>query len=102
MRLAQTLARVGAVTKAAWATGDAGEALANAVPYMQAFGHMVLAWVWLDLLLVSDAAKNAAARAGTEGAAAYFFAYELPKTEAWLQVVEQRNMTCAQLPEEAF
>lgn len=100
--LAQTLARVGAVTKAAWATGDAGEALANAVPYMQAFGHMVLAWVWLDLLLVSDAAKNAAARAGAEGAAAYFFAYELPKTEAWLQVVEQRNMTCAQLPEEAF
>ncbi|MFD1709207.1 acyl-CoA dehydrogenase [Ottowia sp. GY511] len=100
--LAQTLARVGAVTKAAWATGDAGEALANAVPYMQAFGHMVLAWVWLDLLLVSDAAKNAAARVGAEGAAAYFFAYELPKTEAWLQVVEQRNMTCAQLPEEAF
>jgi hypothetical protein len=25
------------------------EALANAVPYLQAFGHTVLAWIWLDV-----------------------------------------------------
>lgn len=100
--LAQVLARVGGVTKAAWATGDAGEALANAVPYMQAFGHMVLAWVWLELSLVKNAIESEAGRAGVAGATAYFFRYELPKAEAWLRVVEARDMTCAALPEDAF
>ncbi|RYF63304.1 MAG: acyl-CoA dehydrogenase, partial [Comamonadaceae bacterium] len=46
--LAGALAEVGAATKAAWATGEPAQALANAVPYMQAFGHTVLAWIWLD------------------------------------------------------
>ncbi|MBP7453142.1 MAG: acyl-CoA dehydrogenase [Ottowia sp.] len=100
--LAQVLARVGGVTKAAWATGDAGPALANAVPYMQAFGHMVLAWTWLDISLKADAIENEAARAGVAGATTYFFHYELPKAEPWLRVVEQRDMTCANLPEHAF
>src|SRR5665647_1590768 len=37
--LAQALEQVGAATQAAWASGKASAALANAVPYMQAFGH---------------------------------------------------------------
>ncbi|WP_373368369.1 acyl-CoA dehydrogenase C-terminal domain-containing protein [Ottowia beijingensis] len=56
--LAQALARVGAATKAAWATGEPTEALANAVPYMQAFGHVVLAWIWLELSLAAGASKT--------------------------------------------
>jgi hypothetical protein len=47
--LGQGAAACGRATKAAWATGEPGEALANAVPYMQAFGHTVLAWIWLDV-----------------------------------------------------
>ncbi len=100
--LAQVLARVGGVTKTAWATGDASAALANAVPYMQAFGHMVLAWTWLDISLKADAIESEAASAGVAGATTYFFHYELPKAEPWLRVVEQRDMTCASLPEHAF
>jgi alkylation response protein AidB-like acyl-CoA dehydrogenase len=49
--LARALQHVGAATKSAWSTGNPNEALANAVPYMQAFGHLVLAWVWLDVCL---------------------------------------------------
>ena len=49
--LAKALQEVGATTKAAWATDDPQQALANAVPYMQAFGHTVLAWTWLDVSL---------------------------------------------------
>src|SRR6476469_7071985 len=49
--LATALQRVGAATKAAWATNDPSAALANAVPYMQAFGHTVIAWIWLDVVL---------------------------------------------------
>jgi len=77
------------------------------VPYMQAFGHTVLAWIWLDLALAATPQDDAqpmpaARRSGTLGAMQYFFHYELPKTGAWLRVVETRDPTCAQLPEEAF
>ncbi len=99
------LQHVSAATQAAWATGQPQDALANAVPYMQAFGHTVLAWIWLDVATTSMAqvaTHSIAARAGFQGAAAYFYAYELPKITAWLVVVENRNLLCADLPEEAF
>ena len=32
----------------------------------------------------------------------YFYRYELPKIDAWLQVVSNRDMTCANLAEDAF
>ena len=100
--LAHALARVGAATKAAWATGEPTEALANAVPYMQAFGHVVLAWIWLELSLAAGASKDEAHRAGVAGATTYFYHYELPNIDAWLRVVESRDMTCASMPEAAF
>ena len=103
--LGMALKQVSAATQAAWATGNPQEALANAVPYMQAFGHTVLAWVWLDVALVAtaqSATHSIAFRAGIQGATAYFYAYELSKITAWLAVVESRNLLCANLPEEAF
>ncbi|MFT4267594.1 MAG: acyl-CoA dehydrogenase [Xenophilus sp.] len=102
--LAGALEQVGKATQAAWATGNPAEALANAVPYMQAFGHMVIAWMWLEVALCalkSDPAKGPATL-GRIGAMTYFFHYELPKIGAWLDVVERRDPVCAQLPEEAF
>lgn len=100
--LAQALQQVGAATQAAWATGQPTEALANAVPYMQAFGHTVLAWIWLDVALAALLAAPSPARQGRLAACRYFFHYELPKIGAWLQVVTQRDMTCAELAEDAF
>ena len=100
--LGQALAQVGAATKAAWATGEPTDALANAVPYMQAFGHTVLAWIWLDVALAAHTAAESAARTGRLAAMRFFFHYELPKIGAWLQVVSSRDQTCAALPEEAF
>jgi len=103
--LGAALARVASATKAAWSTGNPQEALANAVPYMQAFGHVVLAWIWLDVAhraLQADAAKSQPSTAGRVGATDFFFNYELPKIGAWLNVVESRDPTCAALPEEAF
>ncbi|WHZ11689.1 MAG: 3-methylmercaptopropionyl-CoA dehydrogenase (DmdC) [Burkholderiaceae bacterium] len=98
--LAEALERVRAATRAAWASGDPAEALANAVPYMQAVGHMVIAWIWLDLACC--AIKSEATCEGVAGTTGYFFHYELPKIGAWLRVVERRDMTCAELPEGAF
>ncbi|MGY8903920.1 MAG: acyl-CoA dehydrogenase [Burkholderiales bacterium] len=108
-QLLAAVQQIAAATQAAWATQDPADALPNAVPYMQAFGHTVLAWIWLDVALVEvavegaqPAANKAAARAGRAGAAAYFYNYELPKISAWLQVVSNHDRTCADLPEDAF
>jgi butyryl-CoA dehydrogenase len=73
-------------------------ALANAVPYLQAFGHVVLAWIWLDIALVAQrrlaeacADDRDAFLRGKLQAARYFFAFELPRVEPWLKVVRERN-----------
>ena len=100
--LSDALEQVGSATRSAWATGVPGEALANAVPYMQAFGHMVLAWIWLDVARVALAAPPAPAREGRLRAERFFFHYELPKISAWLKVVAARDPTCADMPEAAF
>ncbi|MBV8620582.1 MAG: acyl-CoA dehydrogenase [Curvibacter sp.] len=101
--LGEALARVAEATRAAWSTGVPTDALANAVPYMQAFGHTVLAWIWLDVALsVRAAGQTDAAAKGRLAACHFFFRYELPKIGAWLQVVENRDQTCAALPEECF
>lgn len=103
--LSKALQDVNAATQAAWQTGKPQEALANAVPYMQAFGHTVLAWVWLDVackVLEQDAAQSVAAHAGRMSAIRYFYHYELPKITAWLNVVNARDMTCAEMAVEAF
>ena len=103
--LLAALQQVGSATQAAWSTGKPVEALANAVPYMQAFGHTVLAWIWLDVALAAQAGAAGASSAASTGrlaATRYFYHYELPKIGAWLQVVSSRDPTCADLVEGAF
>jgi len=101
-QLELALQQVGAATRAAWSTGQPTEALANAVPYMQAFGHTVLAWIWLDVALTALGAASDVANQGRLLATRFFFRYELPKIGAWLNVVQARDLTCADFPEEAF
>ncbi len=101
--LDSTLQRVLAATKAAWETGDPNEALANAVPYMQAFGHMIIAWMWLDVALaIPEARYTQPLYAGKLAATRYFYRYELPKVPTWLEVVASRDLTCAHVVEDAF
>jgi alkylation response protein AidB-like acyl-CoA dehydrogenase len=94
--LAAALARLGRATKDAWASGQPEEALANATPYLQAFGHVVLAWIWLELALAVEGADSDFAQ-GKRAAARYFHAYELPKIEAWLAVVSRREALCREM-----
>ena len=98
--LMSALQQVGQTTQAAWQTGQPVDALANAVPYMQAFGHTVLAWIWLDVAMASQGATSA--DQGRRAACQFFYHYELPKIGAWLQVVANRDRTCADVPEDAF
>jgi butyryl-CoA dehydrogenase len=98
--LMSALQQVGQTTQAAWQTGQPVDALANAVPYMQAFGHTVLAWMWLDVAMASQGTTSA--DRGRRAACQFFYHYELPKIGAWLQVVANRDRTCADVPEDAF
>ncbi|NUZ08231.1 acyl-CoA dehydrogenase [Piscinibacter koreensis] len=97
-----------AATRAAWATGVPDEALANATPYLQAFGHVAIAWMWLNVAIRSAALLDGAtdadadARRGRLAACAYFFAYELPRIGAWLGVVASRDATCRTMQESWF
>ncbi|MEY3146266.1 MAG: hypothetical protein RL342_1937 [Pseudomonadota bacterium] len=103
--LQQALHSLGAATQAAWASRQPKQALANAVPYMQAFGHTVLAWIWLDVALAALAHDSEQTLAQTQGklrATSYFYRYELPKIGAWLAVVSAGDQTCAEMPEAAF
>ena len=103
--LQQALKSLGAATQAAWASGQPKQALANAVPYMQAFGHTVLAWIWLDVALAALAHDSQQTLAQTQGklrATSFFYRYELPKIGAWLAVVSASDQTCAEMPEAAF
>ena len=95
--LAAALQRLGAATKSAWATGVPEEALANATPYLQAFGHVVLAWIWLDVALAVERQPGHALAPGKRAAMRYFFAYELPKIDAWLGVVARREALVREL-----
>ena len=106
--LADAMAQLRTATRGAWSTGQPDEALANATPYLQAFGHTVLAWIWLDVALCAQpklagaSADDAALLNGKLAACTYFFHYELPKIGAWLGVVASRDDTCRAIAEESF
>ncbi|MEX3980592.1 acyl-CoA dehydrogenase [Paraburkholderia sp. EG287A] len=109
--LAAALERLTRVTRQLWAAGDPAVTLANASVYLEAFGHVVLAWVWLEQALVARAAL--AASNGTHGeeadfyrgklaAAAYFFAWELPKTGAQFDLLASLDRTTLDMQDAWF
>ncbi len=72
------------VTARLWRDGDPATALQAAGIYLDAFGHVVVAWLWLDQLLAL-ADRDDAFADGKRAAARYFYCYELPVALAALQ-----------------
>jgi hypothetical protein len=76
--------------------GESRSALDNATPFLWAFGHVVLAWLWLDqaVTAVSLAQSGSADRDLVDGklqACRFFFECELPKAEPLLTFVASRS-----------
>ncbi|RNL62500.1 acyl-CoA dehydrogenase [Nocardioides marmoriginsengisoli] len=94
--LATAWARAVATAEAAWGTGDPEDALPSATLFLQGFGHVVLAWVWLDIAAGAVAGTHPEAP-GKVAAMRFFFGYELPKVGAWLDVVARRETLCRDL-----
>lgn len=94
--LAVQSAKLQQTAAAAWASGDPVVALANASIYLEAFGHIVVAWLWLQQLLATGSAQGDFYD-GKRAACRYFFRYELPKTVAALDLVASCERTTVDL-----
>ena len=75
------LQRLQQVTRTLWSAGDPLLTLANASVYLEAFGHIVIAWIWLQQAAAAHG-KDSDFHHGKRQAAQYFFAWELPKVSA--------------------
>lgn len=91
--LQTSLAELSRVTTGLTGAADQARVLANASVYLEAFGHVTLAWIWLDQLLAVIRAGRAdtAFGKGKMQAARFFFRWELPKTGAWLRLLEEQD-----------
>ncbi|WP_323792059.1 acyl-CoA dehydrogenase [Nocardioides sp.] len=75
------------VTGVLWEKGDPDLALANAALYLEAVGHVVVAWLWLEQL-VTVGEQQGRFYDGKRAAARYFFAFELPTIAPRLALLE--------------
>jgi alkylation response protein AidB-like acyl-CoA dehydrogenase len=80
------LHRLQQVTHTLWSAGDPVLTLANASVYLEAFGHIVIAWIWLQQAAAAHG-KDGDFYQGKRQAAQYFFAWELPKVTAQLDLL---------------
>ncbi|MET8085976.1 acyl-CoA dehydrogenase [Micromonospora sp. NPDC005237] len=93
-RLAGAVDRVVAVTRRLWSGGDPVLALANASVYLEAVGHVVIAWMWLEQVLALPPQEDGDAfHAGKRQAARYFFTAELPRTGPQFDLLDSLDRT---------
>ncbi|MBF6135058.1 acyl-CoA dehydrogenase [Nocardia otitidiscaviarum] len=92
--------RVATTTATLWQDLDPETALANSAAYLEAVGHVVLAWIWLQQSLVASGGDAFAL--GKRAAARYFFRWELPRTGPLFDVLVSRDRTTLDLDESWF
>jgi alkylation response protein AidB-like acyl-CoA dehydrogenase len=86
------LDRLVEVTKQLHSTGDLELTLANASVYLEAAGHIVLSWLWLEQLVVAGD-QSGTFYEGKRRAAEYFARWELPKTGPMLDLLATLDTT---------
>ena len=80
------------VTATLWAAGDPTVTLANSTAYLEAAGHLVLAWIWLEQL-TAVGTNPGSFYDGKRAAAQYFYRYELPKVTTQLDLLASLDRT---------
>ncbi|WP_410876997.1 acyl-CoA dehydrogenase [Nocardia sp. A7] len=78
--------RVVETTMRLWSTGDPAVALANSSLYLESFGHVVIAWIWLEQL-VATGHREGPFYDGKRAAARFFYTFELPKIAPQLDIL---------------
>jgi hypothetical protein len=84
-----------------FAAGDVEAAMANSAVYLEALGHIVVAWVWLQQMLAAEG-RDGAFYDGKRQAARYFFRYELPRTGPQLDLLERLDRTTLDMRDDWF
>ncbi|KRF05868.1 acyl-CoA dehydrogenase [Nocardioides sp. Soil777] len=95
-QLAAAAERLVEVTGAIATRGDQQAMLADATAYLEAAGHLVVAWLWLEQWLVADG-KEGVFYDGKRSATAYFFGRELPKIAPMLDLLADGDRTTLDL-----
>jgi alkylation response protein AidB-like acyl-CoA dehydrogenase len=100
-RLTAVVQRIAEVTAQLWAPGDVEVALANASTYLEALGHAVVAWLWLEQYLTAgDRAGDF--YDGKRQAARFFFRHELPRTGPQLDLLAGLDRTTLDMRDSWF
>jgi alkylation response protein AidB-like acyl-CoA dehydrogenase len=99
--LASAARRIEHTTGLLWKDDDPTTALANATMYLEAVGHVVMAWIWLQQALAAHG-KEGDFYDGKRLATRYFFHYELPKTTAQFDLLDCGDRTITDLDENWF
>jgi alkylation response protein AidB-like acyl-CoA dehydrogenase len=99
--LEQALARIVETTRTLHGVGDAERTLANAATYLEAFGHVVLAWTWLEQACAAHG-KAGAFYDGKRQACRYFFRWELPRVGPQLDLLASLDETTLAMRDEWF
>jgi butyryl-CoA dehydrogenase len=98
--LASWVARLGEVTVDLAGLGDPAKVTANATVYLEAAGHLVIAWLWLEQFLA--ASGDGEFYEGKRQAARYFFRWELPKIGPMLDLLASGDTTTLEMRAEWF
>ncbi|WP_137146468.1 acyl-CoA dehydrogenase [Mycolicibacterium sp. CR10] len=100
-RLDEAVRRLVSVTATMFSSGDIDAALANSVAYLEAFGHIVVAWMWLQQVAACHG-RDGDFYDGKRQAARFFFRYELPKTASQLDLLESLDRTTLDMSDSWF
>ena len=95
-QLGATWQRLVDVTTAMFESGDIDAAMANSVVYLEAFGHIVVAWIWLEQVVACNG-RSGDFYDGKRHAARYFFRSELPKTGPQLDLLAALDRTTLEM-----
>lgn len=93
--------RLGEVTLALAGLGDPERTMANATVYLEAAGHVVVAWMWLEQL-VAVGERTGDFYDGKRAAARYFFRWELPKVGPMLDLLASGDTTTLEMRDAWF
>lgn len=78
------------VTDRVWDGRGPEHALADASAYLDACGHIVIAWMWLQQGVAAHG-RAGAFYEGKRSTARYFLTRELPMVDMWFDILEQRD-----------
>ncbi|MFX1766352.1 acyl-CoA dehydrogenase [Paraburkholderia sp. A1RI-2L] len=105
-RLESAWERIRIVTSGLHQLDDPELQLANAAAYLEAFGHVVVGWLWLDQAIVANSLVSGPTggdfHRGKLAACDYFFGWEMPKVPGWLAVLDPVETTPLNMPEQWF